>query len=198
MEQHVFVFHTIPVIYAQGYKHGGNLALNRPVEIAVSMFSLKNGLEEAYFRCFVHPGELLSSHDHSSKESRKTVQFWRFPPCWKKHNYGLGEDRHGIPYSKDLVHTYEDTQTFFSEGFELNNNYYEIYEKMLQFCGYNGSNTNQLLPLFANDTAKHTDSNIVTSEACYRWLVMEAEREAENKKRKSSCHGILNRAQWYW
>ncbi|XP_055332916.1 uncharacterized protein LOC129584672 isoform X1 [Paramacrobiotus metropolitanus] len=70
---HVFVMSCTPVIFAQGIKKGSNRPMNRPVEIAVSAFSIHNGVEKAFYQTFVYPGIIPEIETIHANESKRIV-----------------------------------------------------------------------------------------------------------------------------
>ncbi|XP_055332922.1 uncharacterized protein LOC129584672 isoform X2 [Paramacrobiotus metropolitanus] len=152
---HVFVMSCTPVIFAQGIKKGSNRPMNRPVEIAVSAFSIHNGVEKAFYQTFVYPGIIPEIETIHANESR--AEF------------------HGIPHNEQLL-VDDDCFQFDQNGFTLSRDYYEINRQVLRFMGYDGKNEARLPPLLCSG------SYIGITEACFRWLAAQARKQAVGRK----------------
>ncbi|OQV25677.1 hypothetical protein BV898_00609 [Hypsibius exemplaris] len=145
MELTVFSFSCVPVIYAAGYKKGQTLALNRPLELAVTRFNLEEGIElDDFFHAYVDPAGLPAGASCDADAAR--------------------DERHGLPHANE----YALAPAFFDDGRQLEGDYLGLYRQLLDFVGYDGTNALLLMPLCSRK------ADLAVNELCMKWLHAQA------------------------
>ncbi|OQV24686.1 hypothetical protein BV898_01745 [Hypsibius exemplaris] len=146
----VFSFSCVPVISAYGFKKSAILPTNIPLEITVTGFNLEEGIMEDYLHHYVDPGQLLPGSICDADETRN--------------------ERHKLPYSP-TDRSDEACVRFFESGRVLDNDYLAIYNLILEFVGYDGTNSQSLMPMCSRK------ADLEVNEGCLKWLHRQALRQ---------------------
>ncbi|GAV09977.1 hypothetical protein RvY_19461 [Ramazzottius varieornatus] len=153
----VFVISCVPAIYASGTKKSAVLPLNRPLELAVTTFNLKEGRGIGFVHAFVSPGNLPSLTHADADECRL--------------------ERHGIPYAKNLAPD-DDTVQEFYRTCKVDEDYLNMYKRILNFLGVldiADAHKFRLPPVCC------PLSELEVNSECVRWLHAKAEEDIKKQ-----------------